>query len=376
MRLADADVLPFDVETLVETIAEYAEQLETLTEQMREQTAEKNLLIREGAYVAAADPKRTYVPPQPDEPVPHLNFSPLENAAGVLERQHPRAYLEAVAKGDGDSLRPEQADALNTVLMSIEQSLGRDEGLPGRPWYRHYLYAPGFYTGYGVKTLPAVREAIELRRWREAGEQIEITAAVLGQLNRKIERATEIVERQVALCADLPVPFLLYRFAEDTAIRRKRVHRCVRGNCGPAALVIVCSLLPAPLLAQVTNGSFEDSPNHLNGWTVGPSARVEALQASNFGPNSLPVPDGSWYALLSTGPGDVRGRPRRRLRRERHRRLRQRDARHDLHDDGGQRVVETPVGIPDRRDRPRRPGFSAVRRPVRHHDRRKLHRQR
>jgi len=87
------------------------------------------------------------------------------------------------------------------------------------------------------------------------------------------------------------------------------VHRFVRGNCGPAALVIACLLLPAPLLAQVTNGSFEDAPNHLNGWTIGPSARVEALQASNFGPNSLPVPDGSWYALLSTGPGNVPGAP-------------------------------------------------------------------
>jgi len=83
----------------------------------------------------------------------------------------------------------------------------------------------------------------------------------------------------------------------------------VRGKCGPAALAMACLLLPAPSLAQVTNGSFEDAPNHLNGWTVGPGARVEALQASNFGPNALPVPDGSWYALLSTGPGNVPGAP-------------------------------------------------------------------
>ena len=87
------------------------------------------------------------------------------------------------------------------------------------------------------------------------------------------------------------------------------MRRFVRGNCGPAALAMACVLLPAPLLAQVTNGSFEDAPNHLNGWTVGAGASVEALQASNFGPNSLPVPDGSWYALLSTGPGDVPGAP-------------------------------------------------------------------
>jgi len=87
------------------------------------------------------------------------------------------------------------------------------------------------------------------------------------------------------------------------------VRRFVRGKCGSAALVIAFLLLPVPLLAQVTNGSFEGAPDHLNGWTVGPGARVEALQASNFGPNTMPVPDGSWYALLSTGPGDVAGAP-------------------------------------------------------------------
>jgi len=195
LRLADADLLPFDLDTLVQTIAEYIEQVGTLTETLREQTAENNRLIGEGAYVAAADPKETYIPPQPEEPVPHLNFSPLENA---LESTHvaARAYCSALslATADGLSVSPERADKLNAVLMSIEQSLARDKGLPGRPWYRHYLYAPGFYTGYGVKTLPAVREAIELRQWKQAGEQIEVTAKVLRQLNREIQRATKILE--------------------------------------------------------------------------------------------------------------------------------------------------------------------------------------
>jgi len=195
LRLADADVLPFEVDTLVETIAEYVEQIEELAGEMREKTVEKNRLIREGAYVAAADPKETYIPPRPEDPVPHLNFSPLENALESL-RVSTQAYQAALssAKSKAGSLAPEQAEALNAVLMSLERSLGRDEGLPGRSWYTHYLYAPGFYTGYGVKTLPAVREAIELRRWKQAGEQIEITAGVLSQLNREIERATKILE--------------------------------------------------------------------------------------------------------------------------------------------------------------------------------------
>ena len=162
---------------------------------MRERTVEKNRLIREGTYVAAADPQKTYVPPRPEDPVPHLNFSPLENALESL-RVSTQAYQAALSstKGNGGSVTPEQAEAMNALLMSVERSLGRDEGLPGRSWYTHYLYAPGFYTGYGVKTLPAVREAIELRRWEQAGEQIEVTASVLNQLNREIEKATGILE--------------------------------------------------------------------------------------------------------------------------------------------------------------------------------------
>jgi N-acetylated-alpha-linked acidic dipeptidase len=67
----------------------------------------------------------------------------------------------------------------DAVARRLEQLLTRDEGLPGRPWYRHHVYAPGFYTGYGVKTLPGVREAIEQRKWRDADAQIIVLAKVL-----------------------------------------------------------------------------------------------------------------------------------------------------------------------------------------------------
>ena len=63
--------------------------------------------------------------------------------------------------------------------MRAEQSLTRSEGLPRRPWFRHQIYAPGFYTGYGVKTLPGVREAIEQKNWTEGNQQIEIEAKVI-----------------------------------------------------------------------------------------------------------------------------------------------------------------------------------------------------
>jgi N-acetylated-alpha-linked acidic dipeptidase len=68
-------------------------------------------------------------------------------------------------------------------LYKAEQKLLSDAGLPRRPWYKHCIYAPGLYTGYGVKTLPGIREAIEQRNWKEAQEQIEIDATVIRKFN-------------------------------------------------------------------------------------------------------------------------------------------------------------------------------------------------
>jgi N-acetylated-alpha-linked acidic dipeptidase len=84
---------------------------------------------------------------------------------------------------------------VNAKLIATERALTRDEGLPGRPWYRHQVYAPGFYTGYGVKTLPGVREAIEERRWDEARDQIARLAEVLGTEARAIDEATAVLAR-------------------------------------------------------------------------------------------------------------------------------------------------------------------------------------
>ena len=80
-----------------------------------------------------------------------------------------------------------------------------DEGLPRRPWFRHQVYAPGFYTGYGVKTLPGIREAIEQRNWEEASERIELVAQMLIRVSDALERAVRILEEthDIAQCASL-----------------------------------------------------------------------------------------------------------------------------------------------------------------------------
>ena len=83
--------------------------------------------------------------------------------------------------------------ALDQILIRTERVLTRDDGLPGRPWFTHQIYAPGFYTGYGVKTIPGVREAIEQRDWPLATRQIVLAADTLTRFAAEIDRATDIL---------------------------------------------------------------------------------------------------------------------------------------------------------------------------------------
>ncbi|CAL1520822.1 transferrin receptor-like dimerization domain-containing protein [Chitinophaga sp. MM2321] len=173
LRIADAVTLPFDFRKLYETVNGYVNELITLTTDLREATTIENQLIRENKYGLAADTAKHLLPPVPETAVPYLDFSPLQNAM---------IALDTVTR----SISPEKItgnkQSLNKILYQAEQQLLNDKGLPARAWYKHTLYAPGFYTGYGVKTIPGVREAIEQRRWTEAQEQISIAAAAINRL--------------------------------------------------------------------------------------------------------------------------------------------------------------------------------------------------
>jgi N-acetylated-alpha-linked acidic dipeptidase len=195
-RLAESDRLPFDLQRLADTVGRYVEEVDKLAATMRDDTAEENRRIRDGIYAAAWDPKETWVVPAPKEPVPYLNFAPLHNAAAALEEA---AGRHAKALADHPLAAPRAADAgvaHDQALIAIEHALTRPQGLPGRPWFVHQVYAPGIYTGYGVKTLPAVREAIEQRQWAEAETQIGVVAEVLRGAAAAVDRATAALELQ------------------------------------------------------------------------------------------------------------------------------------------------------------------------------------
>jgi N-acetylated-alpha-linked acidic dipeptidase len=188
LRLAGADFLPFEFTNFADTVGRYVTELGELAARMRRDTEELNRQLDENLLKLSADPRQTFVAPKEQEPVPYLNFAPLENAMARLRRSA-REFDSALRAARGRELAPAQRAALDAVLMRIERSLTRREGLPRRAWFTHLIYAPGFYTGYGVKTLPGAREAIEERKWQEANEQIVLAAGVLKEFSEEIDRA-------------------------------------------------------------------------------------------------------------------------------------------------------------------------------------------
>ncbi|HMQ87728.1 MAG TPA: transferrin receptor-like dimerization domain-containing protein [Flavilitoribacter sp.] len=191
LRLSEAEVLPFEFQHFSQTVSKYADEVMKLADRLRDETAKENRLITDGYYKAAADPTETFIVPETKEEVPYFNWAPLQNALAELKKSV-AAYDEAMKAGIPAE---KQREALNLALMKMEQSLTREEGLPRRPWFRHQIYAPGFYTGYGVKTLPGIREAIEERKYDEAQEQILIAGQVLSKFAREVMRAAELLKR-------------------------------------------------------------------------------------------------------------------------------------------------------------------------------------
>ena len=189
LRLANAEVLPFEFTHFTKTVRQYISEVNKLAETLRNSTEKDNKLITEGTYKLASNPHENFIIPATKEKVPHFNFAPLENELNALNQQ--AAAFDKASKAGGKNQNPKQ---LNALLKDMERSLTREHGLPGRPWYRHHIYAPGFYTGYGVKTLPGVTEAIEQRKYSEVNEQIEILADILSGFTANIEKAVTLME--------------------------------------------------------------------------------------------------------------------------------------------------------------------------------------
>ncbi|HIE93932.1 MAG TPA: folate hydrolase, partial [Acidobacteria bacterium] len=155
----------------------------------------QNRLLHDGRFELAADPTKTYAPPDAEDPVPHLNFAPVRNAlVGLAASAQAHDVARRALVAGGDRLSTDQAREVDKILFRTERAMTHPDGLPGRSWFVHQIYAPGFYTGYGVKTLPGVREAIEERAWEEAQRQIARLADTIRQVASEVDRATQFLE--------------------------------------------------------------------------------------------------------------------------------------------------------------------------------------
>ncbi len=189
MRMADAELLPYNFNNTASTVRTYVDQVQQLLKTEQDKVAETNREIQEGVFSATSDPKEPIAAPKSEPLPPFLNFAPLQNGSHALtDAAH--AYESAVAKlesGSGAALDSPGIDAVNHELMQTERAFFLAKGLPDRPYYKHQLYAPGAYTGYGVKTLPAVRESIEQHKWSVASQA---TVDVGGVLQKEAETIT------------------------------------------------------------------------------------------------------------------------------------------------------------------------------------------
>jgi N-acetylated-alpha-linked acidic dipeptidase len=197
MRLADADLLPYDFGDFSDTMRQYQDELQKLLKSKQDEIVERNKEIEEGVFTATADPKKPSLPPTVEPVPPYLIFAPLQNANDALKRSSERYQkaLDKVTANGGLALGQASLDSLNQTLIQSERKLTSEQGLPGRPWFKNLIYAPGQYTGYGVKTMPGIREAIEQKRWKEADEQMVRVAAALQDEANLIDSAAGILEK-------------------------------------------------------------------------------------------------------------------------------------------------------------------------------------
>jgi N-acetylated-alpha-linked acidic dipeptidase len=195
LRSADASVLPMRFGDFSSTLDRYVGELHKLIASTREETTLQHKLLDMHAFTLDSDPTRPLLPPARVSDMPALDLTPLDQATRQLD-QSAQAFQQAYAKraGTGFDLSASQQRQLNHLMGQMEQALTDADGLPGRPWFKHFIYAPGMLTGYGVKTVPGVREAIEARRWDEANRYAVITAKVLDGYRAKLDRLTALLK--------------------------------------------------------------------------------------------------------------------------------------------------------------------------------------
>ncbi len=197
MRFADADILPYEFSGLADTARKYSKQLQTLLKNKQDEVQEQNQQLQDGVFAAVNDPRRPQVAPKTEAVPPHINFAPLENALDALTRSADR-YKKALSGAQERGVAEASMTAINERLIQAERQLTNNDGLKRRPWFKHLLYAPGWYTGYGAKTMPGIREAIEEKRYADAEAEVQRVAKALADEASWIDTTAGELEKATA----------------------------------------------------------------------------------------------------------------------------------------------------------------------------------
>jgi N-acetylated-alpha-linked acidic dipeptidase len=192
LRAADSDLPLQQAGNFYDAMARYFGEIKKLAADKHEAADIQAKLLTDRAFQLAADPSKTSGSPTPLKPVPKLEFSPLENALDRLKKSA-HGYDDAFAK-NAAKLSPQARTQLQGIMLTIDRTLTPDVGLPGgRNWFKNLIYAPGRFTGYGAKTLPGVREAVEDERWDDANKYAKLTADALNAYSAKLDQATAVL---------------------------------------------------------------------------------------------------------------------------------------------------------------------------------------
>ena len=192
LRLSEADILPFRFVNMVDNIGKFVEQNKKLSEDIRKSTKLLNDLLDNNDFAISSNPKKTYLPPKRLRKVPEFDFKPLDAALARLSTSAWK-YEEALLKFQKGSLSLERKSKINALLRSVDQAFINSKGLPRRDWFKNMMYAPGYYTGYGVKTLPGIREGLEERKWNEVRVYIKEVSKALDRASENIKSASRIL---------------------------------------------------------------------------------------------------------------------------------------------------------------------------------------
>jgi N-acetylated-alpha-linked acidic dipeptidase len=197
MRIADADLLPFDYAPQAEAIAKYETELEKLLKDKQDEFTERNLQLTEGVFTAMANPQKPSVVPPVEIVPPFMNFAPLKNAIDLLKKSSER-YSKALASWQAKGSPSASMDVVNADLLKVPRLFLNEKGLPERPWFKNQIYAPGAYTGYGAKPIAAVREYMDEKKWTEAEGQVPQVSQVIQNVAAGINKAADDLESAVS----------------------------------------------------------------------------------------------------------------------------------------------------------------------------------